>query len=61
LGDLKKKNIFSDYNLEKGFRKFKKDIVKYNLNMNIFTQEVMIGMNGIDDYLSSDNDTESIP
>jgi hypothetical protein len=60
LGDLEKKDVFSDYNLEKEFRKFKKGIAKCNLNMDTFTQEVMAGVNGVDDYLS-DSGTESIP
>ena len=59
MGDLEKKDVFKDYNLEAGFRKFKKGIAKCNLNMDTFTQEVMAGLNAVDDYES--DSTESIP
>ena len=59
MGDLEKKDVFKDYNLEAGFRKFKKGIAKCNLNMDTFTQEVMAELNAVDDYES--DSTESIP
>ena len=59
MGDLEKKDVFKDYNVDHGFRKFKKAIAKCNLNMDTFTQEVLAGSNAVDDCES--DSTESIP
>ena len=59
MGDLEKKDVFKDYSLDHGFRKFKKGMAKCNLNMDTFTQEVMAGVNAVDDCVS--DSTESIP
>ena len=59
MGDLEKKDVFKDYNVDAGFRKFKKAIAKCNLNMDTFTQEVLAGSNAVDDCES--DSTESIP
>ena len=59
MGDLEKKDVFKDYNVDAGFRKFKKGIAKCNLNMETFTREVMAGLNSIDECAS--DSTESIP
>ena len=60
MGDLEKKDVFKDYNVDAGFRKFKKGIAKCNLNMETFTQEVVAGLNSMIDECVSDS-TESIP
>ena len=59
MGDLVKKDVFEDYNENNGFRKFKKSMVKCNLNMDAFTQEVLAGVNAVGDCVS--DSTESIP
>ena len=59
MGNLVKKDVFVDYNQDHGFRKFKKGIAKCNLNMDTFTQEVLAGVNAVDNCIS--DSTESIP
>ena len=59
MEDLVKKDVFEDYNEDNGFRKFKKSIVKCNLNMDTFTQEVLAGVNAVDNCIS--DSTELIP